>query len=213
MMKRISYILVMTAVLLTACQQKLEFLHDLTLSNTTVNMPAEESWHVVAVYSNDDWEAFFSEPVEWASLDVETGKEGIGRIRLDCIGNPGLKRAAKVIVKSGTLTDTLHVNQYSGVKTPEFDFAKSTVELSGEAARVSVKLSTNLGQDVERAVVSVSDAQGNVVDWISSVSVMPDAVVFSVKRTVEERQATLLLTLSDSDGKTYKTSLTIIQNV
>ena len=213
MMKRISIILVMTAVLLTACQQKLEFLHDLTLSNTTVNMPAEESWHVVAVYSNDDWTAFFSEPVEWASLDAIKGEAGIGRIRLDCIKNPGLKRSAKVIVKSGTQTDTLHVNQYSGVKTPEFAFAKSSVELSGEAARVSVKLSTNLGQEVERAVVSVTDAQGNAVDWISSVSVMPEAVVFSVKKTVEERQAKLLLTLSDSDGKTYTTSLTIIQNV
>ena len=213
MMKRISYILAVTAVMLTACQQKLEFLHDLTLSNSTVNMPAEESWHVVAVYSNDDWTAFFSEPVEWATLDVVKGEKGIGRIQLDCIENLGLKRSVMVVVKSGTQTDTLHVNQYSGVKTPEFTFAKSSVELSGESARISVKLSTNLGQDVERAVVSVTDAQGNDVDWISSVTVMPEAVVFSVKKTVEERQATLLLTLSDSDGKTYTTSLTIIQNV
>ena len=212
-MKRISYILAVTAVMLTACQQKLEFLHDLTFSNSTVNMPAEESWHVVAVYSNDDWTAFFSEPVEWATLDVVKGEKGIGRIQLDCIENLGLKRSVMVVVKSGTQTDTLHVNQYSGVKTPEFTFAKSSVELSGESARISVKLSTNLGQDVERAVVSVTDAQGNDVDWISSVTVMPEAVVFSVKKTVEERQATLLLTLSDSDGKTYTTSLTIIQNV
>ena len=87
------------------------------------------------------------------------------------------------------------------------------MEISGEAAHISAKLSTNLGQDVERAVVSVTDAQGNVVDWVSSVSVMPEAVVFSVKKTVEARQAILLLTLSDSDGKTYTTSLTIIQNV
>ena len=213
MMKRISYILAATAVMITACQQKLEFLHDLTLSNSTVNMPAEESWHVVAVYSNDDWTAFFSEPVEWASLDAVKGKEGIGRIKLDCIENFGLKRSVKVIVKSGTQTDTLRVNQYSGVKTPEFAFAKSSVELSGEAARVSVRLSTNLGQDVERAVATVTDTQGNVVDWISSVAVTSEAVVFSMKKTIEERQATLLLTLSDSDGKTYKTSLTIIQNV
>ena len=212
-MKRISYILAATAVMITACQQKLEFLHDLTLSNSTVNMPAEESWHVVAVYSNDDWTAFFSEPVEWASLDVVKGDEGIGRIRLDCTENLGLKRSVNVVVKSGTQTDTLKVNQYSGVKTPEFAFAKSSVELSGEAARVSVKLSTNLGQDVDRIVVSVSDAQGNVVDWISSVSVTPETVVFSIKSTVVEREATLLLTLSDSDGKTYTTSLNIIQNV
>ena len=213
MMKKISYILATAVVLLSSCQQKLEFLHDLTLSNSTVNMPAEESWHVVAVYSNDDWTAYFSEPVEWASLDAVKGNEGIGRIRLDCTENFGLKRSVKIVVKSGAQTDTLKVNQYSGVKTPEFAFAKSSVELSGESARVSVKLSTNLGQDVDRTVVSVSDAQGNVVDWISSVSVTPETVVFSVKSTVVERQATLLLTLSDSDGKTYTTSLTIIQNV
>ena len=213
MMKRILYILASATVLLTACQQKLEFLHDLTLSNDTVNMPAEESWHVIAVYSNDEWTAFFTEPVEWASLDAVNGNEGIGRIRLDCTENLGLKRSVKIVVKSSTQTDTLKVNQYSGVKTPEFAFAKSSVELSGEAARVSVKFSTNLGQDVERSVVSVTDAQGNVVDWISSVSVTPETVVFSVKKTVQERQATLLLTLSDSDGKTYTTSLTIFQNV
>lgn len=213
MMKRISYILVMSAVLLTACQQKLEFIHDLTLSNSTVNMPAEESWHVLAVYSNDDWVAFFPQPVEWASMDVIKGEAGIGRIKLDCTENSGLKRAVKIVVKSGNQTDTLHVNQYSGVKTPEFAFAKSSVEISGEAVHVSVGLSTNLGQDVERAAVSVTDAQGNNVDWVSSVSVMPEAVVFSVKKTVQDRQAVLLLTLSDSDGKTYTTSLTIIQNV
>ena len=213
MMKRISYILASAAVMLTACQQKLEFLHDLTLSNSTVNMPAEESWHVVAVYSNDDWTAFFPQPVEWASLDAVKGEAGIGRIKLDCTPNLGLKRSVKVVVKSGTQTDTLHVNQYSGVKTPEFAFAKSSVEISGEAVHVSAGLSTNLGQDVERAEVSVTDAQGNVVDWVSSVSVMPEAVVFSVKKTVEDRQAILILTLSDSDGKTYTTSLTIIQNV
>ena len=213
MMKRISYLLASAAVLLTACQQKLEFLHDLTLSNTTVNMPAEESWHVVAVYSNADWTAFFSEPVEWASLDTLKGEEGIGRIRLDCVENPGLKRSVNVIVQSGTLTDTLKVNQYSAVNTPKFAFSKSSVELSAEAARVSVKFSTNLGNDVERSTVSVTDAQGNVVDWVSSVSVMPESVVFSVKKTIENRQATLLLTLSDCDGKTYTTSLTIIQNI
>lgn len=213
MMKKISYILATAVVLLSSCQQKLEFLHDLTLSNSTVNMPAEESWHVVAVYSNDDWTAYFSEPVEWASLDAVKGNEGIGRIRLDCTENFGLKRSVKIVVKSGAQTDTLKVNQYSGVKTPEFAFAKSSVELSGESARVSVKLSTNIGQDVDRTVVSVSDAQGNVVDWISSVSVTPETVVFSVKSTVVERQATLLLTLADSDGKTYTTSITIIQNV
>ena len=212
-MKKISYILATAVVLLSSCQQKLEFLHDLTLSNSTVNMPAEESWHVVAVYSNDDWTAYFSEPVEWASLDAVKGNEGIGRIRLDCTENFGLKRSVKIVVKSGAQTDTLKVNQYSGVKTPEFAFAKSSVELSGESARVSVKLSTNIGQDVDRTVVSVSDAQGNVVDWISSVSVTPETVVFSVKSTVVERQATLLLTLADSDGKTYTTSITIIQNV
>ena len=213
MMKRISYILASAAVLLTACQQKLEFLHDLTLSNTTVNMPAQESWHVVAVYSNDDWTAFFSEPVEWASLDVVKGDAGIGRLQLDCTENLGLKRSVKVVVKSGTLTDTLKVNQYSGVKTPEFAFAKSLVEISGEAVHVSVGLSTNLGQDVERAVVSVSDAQGNVVDWVSAVDVTPNAVTFNVKRAAENREAVLLLTLSDCDGNIYQTRLNIIQNV
>ena len=213
MMKRISYILASAAVLLTACQQNLEFLHDLTLSNTTVNMPAQESWHVVAVYSNDDWTAFFPEPVEWASLDVVKGEAGIGRLQLDCTENLGLKRSVKVVVKSGTLTDTLKVNQYSGVKTPEFAFAKSSVEISGEAVHVSVGLSTNLGQDVERAVVSVSDAQGNAVDWVSAVDVTPDAVTFNVKRAAENREAVLLLTLSDCDGNIYQTRLNIIQNV
>ena len=213
MMKRISYILASAAVLLTACQQKLEFLHDLTLSNTTVNMPAQESWHVVAVYSNDDWTAFFSEPVEWASLDVVKGDAGVGRLQLDCTENLGLKRSVKVVVKSGTLTDTLKVNQYSGVKTPEFAFTKSSVEISGEAVHVSVGLSTNLGQDVERAVVSVSDTQGNAVDWVSAVDVTPDAVTFNVKRAAENREAVLLLTLSDCDGNIYQTRLNIIQNV
>ena len=212
-MKRISYILASAALILTACPQELVFLHDLTLSNSTVNMPAEESWHVVAVYSNDDWTAFFPEPVEWASLDAVKGEKGVGRIQLDCTENLGLKRSVKVVVKNSTQSDTLIVNQYSGVKTPEFAFAKSSVELSGEAARVSVKLSTNLGQDVDRTEVDVHDAQGNAVDWITSVSVTPEAVVFSVKKTLEDRQAILSLALSDSDGKTYTTSLTIIQNV
>ena len=212
-MKKTIYILASAAILLSACQQKIEFLHDLTLSSSTVNMPAQESWHVIAVYSNDSWEASFSEPVEWASLDVVAGESGIGRIRLDCVENRGLKRSVKVIVRSGTAADTLNVNQYSGVAVPEFSFAKSSVEISGEPARVSVGMTTNLGQDVDRSVVSVTDAEGNPVDWVSDVTVTPEAVVFTVKKTLETRQAVLSLTLSDSDGKTCQTSLNIIQNV
>ena len=212
-MKRILYILTSAAVLVTACQQKLEFLHDLTLSNTTVNMPAEEGWHVVAVYSNDDWQAFFPEPVEWASIDAVKGEEGIGRIKLECAENPGLKRSTKVLIQSGSLTDTLLVNQYSAVNTPKFAFSKPSVELTAEAARISVKFSTNLGKDVERSVVSISDPQGDVVDWVTSVSVMPEAVLFTVKKATENRQAILHLSLSDCDGKTYTTSLNIIQNI
>ena len=87
------------------------------------------------------------------------------------------------------------------------------MELTGEATSVSVKLSTNLGHDVERSVVSVSDVQGNVVDWVSAVDVTPEAVTFNVKRAGESRQAVLLLTLSDCDGNIYQTKLSIIQNV
>ena len=212
-MKRTIYILASAAILLAACQQKIEFLHDLTLSSSTVNMPAKESWHVIAVYSNDDWEASFSEPVDWASLDVVAGEGGIGRIRLGCAENRGLKRSVKVIVRSGIAADTLKVNQYSGVSVPEFSFAKSSVEISGEPARVSVGLTTNLGQDVDRSVISITDAGGNPVDWVSDVTVTPEAVVFTVKRAFQTRQAFLSLTLSDSDGKTCQTSLDIIQNI
>lgn len=212
-MKRTIYILASAAILLAACQQKIEFLHDLTLSSSTVNMPAEECWHVIAVYSNDGWEASFSEPVDWASLDVVAGEGGIGRIRLGCAENRGLKRSVKVIVRSGAAADTLNVNQYSGVAVPEFSFAKSSVEISGEPARVSVGLTTNLGQDVDRSVVSVTDAEGNPVDWVSDVTVTPEAVVFTVKKALETRRAVLSLTLSDSDGKTCQTSLDIIQNI
>ena len=87
------------------------------------------------------------------------------------------------------------------------------MEISGEPARVSVSLTTNLGQDVDRSVVSVTDAEGNPVDWVSDVTVTPEAVVFTVKKTLETRQAVLSLTLSDSDGKACQTSLNIIQNV
>lgn len=212
-MKRTIYILASAAILLAACQQKIEFLHDLTLSSSTVNMPAQESWHVIAVYSNDDWTASFSEPVDWASLDVVAGESGICRIRLDCAENRGLKRSVKVIVRSGAAADTLNVNQYSGVAVPEFSFAKSSVEISGEPARVSVGFTTNLGQDVDRSVVSVTDTEGNPVDWVSGVTVTPEAVIFTVKKALETRRAVLTLTLSDSDGKTSQTSLDIIQNI
>lgn len=212
MMKRISYILAAAAVMLTACQQKLEFLHDLTLSTSTVNMPAAESYHVIAVYSNADWTAAFSEPVDWASMDVTEGGDGIGRIRLDCIANNGLKRSVKVIVTSGAHADTLKVNQYSSVATPEFSFANSSVELSSEPSKAAVRLVSNLGEDVERAVVSVTYPDGNAAEWITGVEVTPNSVLFNVSRAESDRSAVLTLSLSDSDGKLYEASLNVIQN-
>ncbi len=210
-MRKHIHMMVAAFVLLVSCQEKVEFMSDLTLSSSTVKMPAAEGWHVIAVYANNPWTAGFSEQVDWASLDVFEGGEGLGRIRLDCRDNYGLKRAVDVIVTDGSLSDTLHVIQNTGLSEIEFSFKRSAVEVPADKVRVKTAFKTNLEYDLERAVISVKDTAGEPVDWISDVEIGMDAVTFTVSQAKEDRMAVITLTLTDCEGTVLETSLLVNQ--
>lgn len=210
-MRKYIYMMAAALVLLVSCQEKVEFMSDLTLSSSTVKMPAAEGWHVIAVYANNPWTAGFSEPVDWASLDVIEGGDGLGRIRLDCRDNYGLKRAVDVVVTDGTLSDTLHVVQNAGLSEIEFSFKESSVEVPADRARVKTAFKTNLRYDIGRAVISVKDTADEPVEWISDVEIGMDAVTFTVSQAEEDRMAVITLTLTDCEGTMLETSLLVNQ--
>lgn len=210
-MRKYIYMMAAALVLLVSCQEKVEFMSDLTLSSSTVKMPAAEGWHVIAVYANNPWTAGFSEPVDWASLDVIEGGDGLGRIRLDCRDNYGLKRAVDVVVTDGSLSDTLHVVQNAGLSEIEFSFKESSVEVPADRARVKTAFKTNLRYDIGRAVISVKDTADEPVEWISDVEIGMDAVTFTVSQAEEDRMAVITLTLTDCEGTMLETSLLVNQ--
>lgn len=210
-MRKYIYMMAAALVLLVSCQEKVEFMSDLTLSSSTVKMPAAEGWHVIAVYANNPWTAGFSEPVDWASLDVIKGGDGLGRIRLDCRDNYGLKRAVDVVVTDGSLSDTLHVVQNAGLSEIEFSFKESSVEVPADRARVKTAFKTNLRYDIGRAVISVKDTADEPVEWISDVEIGMDAVTFTVSQAEEDRMAVITLTLTDCEGTMLETSLLVNQ--
>lgn len=205
------YLIAAVMVLMTSCQEKVEFMSDLTLSSSTVKMPAEESWHVIAVYAKKSWTARFSEPVDWASLDVIEGGEGLGRVRLDCMDNYGLKRAVDVIVTDGTASDTLKVVQASGLSELRFSFKETSVDVSADKARVMTAFNTNLRYDIDRAEITVKDMADEPVDWISDVEIGIESVTFTVSQASEDRMAIIALTLTDCDGAVLQTSLLVNQ--
>lgn len=210
-MRKYIHMMAAALVLLVSCQEKVEFMSDLTLSSSVVKMPAAEGWHVIAVYANNPWTAGFSEQVDWASLDVIEGGDGLGRIRLDCRDNYGLKRAVDVVVTDGSLSDTLHVVQNAGLSEIEFSFKESSVEVPADRARVKTAFKTNLRYDIGRAVISVKDTADELVEWISDVEIGMDAVAFTVSQAEEDRMAVITLTLTDCEGTMLETSLLVNQ--
>ena len=174
-------------------------------------MPAVESWHVIAVYANSDWTARLSKEVEWAKIDVESGKTGLGRIQIDCEENRGLKRAVDLIVTDGVHEDVLHIYQVAGVDTPVFEFVKTSLEVSSNKATIVTAFNTNLEQDLGEVEVKVCDTAGNHVDWINHIEVQKDKVYFGVSSTDLDRVAVITLTLIDGDGVAYETSLSVTQ--
>ena len=174
-------------------------------------MPAAESWHVIAVYANSDWTARLSKEVEWAKIDVESGKTGLGRIQIDCEENRGLKRAVDLIVTDGVHEDVLHIYQVAGVDTPVFEFVKTSLEVSSNKATIVTAFNTNLEQDLGKVEVKVCDTAGNHVDWINHIEVQKDKVYFGVSSTDLDRVAVITLTLIDGDGVAYETSLSVTQ--
>ena len=212
-MRTIYRILIVLSLSLFAvsCGKDIEFTDDISLSNESVNMPATESWHVIAVYANSDWTARLSTQVEWATLDVENGNSGIGRIQVNCSENLGLKRTVDVIVTDGVHEDVLRINQAAGVDTPVFEFVKTALEVASNKATIVTAFSTNLEQDLDTVEVKVSDTAGNPVEWINSIEVQKDKVYFGVSSTDIDRVAVITLSLIDGDGVVYETSLSVTQ--
>ena len=212
-MKTIYKILIALTVAFFAvsCGKDIEFNDGISLSNESVNMPAVESWHVIAVYANSDWTARLSKEVEWAKIDVESGKTGLGRIQIDCEENRGLKRAVDLIVTDGVHEDVLHIYQVAGVDTPVFEFVKTSLEVSSNKATIVTAFNTNLEQDLGEVEVKVCDTAGNHVDWINHIEVQKDKVYFGVSSTDLDRVAVITLSLIDGDGVIYETSLSVTQ--
>ena len=199
------------SVFAVSCGKDVEFTDDISLSNESVNMPATESWHVITVYANSDWTARLSKEVEWAKIDVGSGKTGLGRIQIDCEENRGLKRAVDLIVTDGVHEDVLHIYQVAGVDTPVFEFVKTSLEVSSNKATIMTAFNTNLEQNLGEVEVKVCDTAGNYVDWINHIEVQKDKVYFSVSSTDLDRVAVITLTLIDGDGVAYETSLSVTQ--
>lgn len=204
-------ILAVAMLVLSACGKDLEFDGNLSLSNESVLMPSEEAWHVVAVYANSSWTARLSEQVDWVNIDVESADAGLGRILVTCAANHGLKRSVDLIVTDGIYEDIMRVEQAAGVSSPEFSFVKTSLEVSGDKATIMTGFSTNLEYDLDRVVAKVVDTAGSQVDWISAIVVEKDRVYFNVSRTESDRVAVLNLSLTDSDGNVYETSLSVTQ--
>ena len=194
-----------------SCGKDIEFTDDISLSNESVNMPADESWHVIAVYAISDWTAKLSTEVEWAKIDVKSGSAGIGRIQVNCSENRGLKRTVDLIVTDGLHEDVLHINQAAGVDTPVFEFVKTSLEVASKKATILTAFSTNLEQDLGSVDVKVCDTAGNPVEWINTIEIEKDKVYFSVSSTDLDRVAVITLTLTDGDGVAYETSLSVTQ--
>ena len=197
--------------LFSGCSKELEYDGGLSLSTEKVSMPAAESWHVVTVFANASWTARLSEPVEWATIDVTQGAAGLGRIQIDCQPNAGLKRAVNLIVNDGVNEDVLVISQKAGEASPVFAFRKSAVEVTSNRGTVMTGFDCNVPDDLDKVVVSLTDTAGETIDWISGVKVEADKVCFTVSATQTDRIAVLKLSLSDSDGVTLETSLSVTQ--
>jgi hypothetical protein len=228
------------SVIMTACQDDFELDLPLAVTSNEIDLTSAAGSTHILVYADGKWSATLTAPVNWASINKLSG-EGNNDIVFSYAANYGVSRKVGVVFRKGDLCDTVMLKQAAGVSNPTLNFNSREVSILAVASEVTVGLSTSVMYNVDDFEVTVtyqsesesesesesgseseteSDADVNTVaqdvePWIHDITCTSSSLSFTVDKNIGElpRVGYITLSLTDADGESVSTTLTVTQTL
>ncbi len=173
-MSRISIKTLITSILvailaLTSCNKPFELDLPLAINSREIDLDKDSGSTHILVFSNGTWNAKFTEPVEWASLDRLEGS-GNSEIVLSYAANYGLPRRLSIALSKEEHADTIVVNQAGALDESSLKWPCTKVALCKDSGKVEMKVSSNLYYSLQNVSWETRYEGEEQTDWISGIT-------------------------------------------
>lgn len=225
-MKRISVIFAALA-LAASCDKPFEMDLPLSVAQRNISLTKDAGSTHLLVYSDGEWTASFSEPVEWASLNKVSGY-GNSDLVFTYSANYGIARRVGIVLSKGELRDTVLMTQAGPVTLASYKLSDSSVELPQTPGVVSVGVSSNLyystdaltvtaiytGIDGAKDTVLVGSTPAEDDHWIIAADPQYDRFEFEVDYNLwgKNREVDLVIGINDPTGRPLRSILKVTQS-
>ena len=179
------------AAVATGCNKTFEMDLPLAVNSREIDLESTSGSTHILVFSDGDWSAKFTEPVEWASLDRLSGT-GNSELVLSYAANYGVSRRLKIALAKGECRDTIAVNQKGTLAEPELTMGCDSISFNKAAGSASLSVTSNLYYSLQNISQEIA-WEGEDTGWISDVAFDGRKVKLSVteNNTGVRRRASL----------------------
>ena len=223
-----------------ACDKPYEMNLPLAVNQHTISLKQEAGSTHILVWSDGDWKARFDKPIDWGSLNKESGF-GNSDIVFTYATNYGLSRTIGLVLEKGELRDTIHINQdgpytittESGHTDFGVNFTAATTALIQPGAKIRTPFKATVPYTLDSYSVMTEflaedgTSQGvvtfgqevpdtmKVTPWLTVEEIRNDAVIYSVtdNNSGALRTAVITLRATDAKGEYIETRHTVLQGI
>ncbi|MBO9634352.1 MAG: BACON domain-containing protein [Chitinophagaceae bacterium] len=198
---------------LSGCRkmEQYKFSTELAIDSRTVRVAADAKSTRLIVYANGGWTM---EPLgqgEWFTLRNSSG-DGKGEVLVDLTNNAAnLPRAVKLLVKAGSKTDTISLQQRG--LTPTINITDVTANSIANGGTIKTPITTNVPLSLMNVTYRyITEGQ---VDWLSDLKIENGFLFMKVagNPTAAARSGVLKLEYLDALGTITRDSITINQQL
>lgn len=150
------------------CTDTFELDLPLAVNSREIDLDTFTGYTHILVYSDGEWHAKFTDPVDWASLDRLTDS-GNSEIVLSYAANYGLPRRLAIALSKGGHADTIVVNQAGAVTEPSIVWPEQNAVLCKDAGTISMDVTSNLYYSLRNVDYAVRYPD-NTAEWLSGIT-------------------------------------------
>jgi hypothetical protein len=191
--------------------EQYKFSTDLAIDSRIVRVAADAKSTRLIVYADGGWTMEPLEKESWFKLRSNAG-DGKGEVLVDLENNAAnLPRAVKLLVKAGSKTDTISLQQRGIV--PVINITDATANSIANGGTIKTPVNTNVPLNLMKTTFRfITEGQ---LDWISQLSIDNGNLFMKVAEnpTTAARSAVLKLEYLDALGTTTLDSITINQQL
>lgn len=198
---------------LSGCRkmEQYKFSTELAIDSRTVRVAADAKSTRLIVYADGGWTMEPLEQGEWFTLRNTSG-DGKGEVLVDLTNNAAnLPRAVKLLVKAGSKTDTISLQQRG--LTPTINITDATANSIANGGTLKTPITTNVALSLMKVTYRyITEGQA---DWISNLKIENGFLFMNVagNPTAAARSGVLKLEYLDALGTTTRDSITINQQL